>query len=83
MRYRFDMSFVLKLPEDLEARVRSRAEVEHRSLHSLVLTAVERYVTETVSAADFDRALADVGPYAADVFAWHDNAGTIGANSQG
>lgn len=68
------MSFVLKLPEDLEARVRSRAEVEHRTLHSLVVNAVERYVTETVSDADFDRALAEVGPYARDVFAWHDDA---------
>ncbi len=68
------MAFVLKLPEDLEARVRTRAGTEHRTLHSLVVNAVERYVTETVSAADFDRALAEVGPYTQDVFSWHDSA---------
>ncbi|HEV2087750.1 MAG TPA: Arc family DNA-binding protein [Cryptosporangiaceae bacterium] len=68
------MSFVLRLPDELEERVRSRAQAEHRSLHSLVIQAVERYVTETVSDADFERALAEVGPYAQDVFAWHDNA---------
>jgi predicted transcriptional regulator len=66
------MSFVLRLPDELESRVRQRADAEHRTMHSLVLHAVERYVTETVSDEDFDRALAEAAPYALDVFAWHD-----------
>lgn len=41
-------------------------------MHSLVLQAVQRYVTETVSDAEFERALADVGPYASDVFDSYD-----------
>jgi predicted transcriptional regulator len=69
------MSFVLRMPDDLEGRVRARADAEHRTMHGLVLHAVERYVTETVSDAEFARALADVGPYARDVFDWYDDHG--------
>lgn len=76
------MSFVLKLPDELESRVRERAQVEHRTLHSLVVHAVERYVTETVSDEEFDRALAEAAPYAQDVFAWHDQQQEAGDSAR-
>ncbi|MGH9380825.1 MAG: hypothetical protein ACRD2Z_09460 [Thermoanaerobaculia bacterium] len=73
---------MLKLPDELEERVRDRAQAEHRTLHSLVLAAVERYVTETVSDAEFERALGEVQPYAADVFAWHDSQDQPGSSAR-
>lgn len=42
--YRHGMAMTLRLPEDIDARAKVLAEREHRSLHSLVVNAVDEYI---------------------------------------
>ncbi|MBB6037410.1 CopG family transcriptional regulator [Phytomonospora endophytica] len=46
----------LRLPEDIDARAKALAEREHRSLHSLVVNAVDEYIRRH----GVDRAVEDI-----------------------
>ncbi|WP_442814327.1 ribbon-helix-helix domain-containing protein [Streptomyces sp. NBC_01808] len=45
------MAMNLRLPDDLQEALKERADEEGRSMHAIVLMAVERYLTEEADRA--------------------------------